>query len=146
MNQSRNPPIHINEKFNMRYSLYSNPQHKRNTDEKELLFFSRMVDLFMLATIHGFKEGLRIPFEKPSEKTDIFKWSNFKDEDLTIIKSIGLLELIRIGNEDPNIINDKSRMVEIIQEYANGGFQDLMEILEENPDFEGNFISLILTK
>ena len=142
--KSRNPPVHINERFNKRYNIYSNPQYKGEKNEKNLLYFSRMVDLFMLAAVHGFKERLRVPFEKLKEKQDIFKWSNFKDEDLTIIKSIALLEIVKDKNEDPNIINNKSEIIDIIQEYANGGFQDLIEKLENNPDFEGNFISLLL--
>jgi len=139
---SRNPPIMIDVKFNEKYNSYANPQRKDSEKKKEV-FFARMVDLFMLAMIHGFKTDFSKPLGK---KTDIFKWSNFKEEDILLIKSICLLETNKNHDNGPDIINSKSEMVKIIQEFANGGFSDLMEKFEESPDLEANFMNLLVTE
>ena len=96
----------------------------------------------MYALVHGFKLGFNKPFKDKDKKTDIFKWSNFKDEDIVLIRSICLLHRVNKGNDDPNIINSKSEMVRIIEIYANGGLQDLLSKIDM-PDFETNVVDLL---
>lgn len=141
IDESRNPPIMVNLEYKNNYIEYANPQNKEGVD-KEKVFFSRMVDLFMFALVHGFKEGLRKPLTK--EKYDIFKWSNFKEGDIILIKAVCLLDKNREGQSYPDIINSKSDMVTIIQEYANGGFEDLIFKLQESLDTERNVMDLLV--
>jgi hypothetical protein len=139
---SRNPAVYINSKFWNDYNEYANPTDKKK--DKNLLF-QRMVDLFMFSLVHGFKEGLREKLSPKSGGTkDIFKWSNFKEEDEVLIKAIAILDTSGKGKEEqPEIINSKKRLLEIAQEYSNGGFLDLMKKLKIDPDFEANVINLL---
>jgi len=122
-----------------KYNLYANPQDK-NPEQKEKIYFDRMVDLFMLAVVHGFKLGIRKPLKNSK---DIFKWSNFDEPDRLIIQGIALLDNNKEGIDNPDILNSKSEILQIVQEYANAGFDDLMVNLEASTDFERNFMYLL---
>jgi hypothetical protein len=138
-NESRNPSVMINTKFWAKYDQIANPQGSEKN--KQNFLFQRMVDLFMLSLVHGFKEGLKASL--PSAKKDIFRWSNFKESDEIIINAISILDTTTDTKSDPKIINSKVARLKIIQEYANGGFLDLIKKLEDGPDFEANFITLL---
>lgn len=140
--ESRNPPIYVDIKHKGRYDEYSNPQSKDSSKEK--IFFSRMVDLFLLAAVHGFKEDLRKPLDSGEKKQELFKWSTFKEGDLVLIKTIALLEVNKNKGSNPEVIKSKVDMINIIQEYANGGFDSLMKKLEESPDTEKNYMELLV--
>lgn len=142
INESRNPPIYADIKTKVKYDEYANPQSKESSKEK--IFFSRMVDLFLLAAIYGFKEGLRKPLPLGENKQELFKWTTFNKEDVLLIKTIALLEINKEQGANPDIINSKTEMIVIVQEYANGGFDSLMEKLEESPDIEKNYMELLV--
>lgn len=143
IDEPRNPAINIDLKFDKKYGELANPQSKSGKD-KEKVLFERMVDLFMFALIHGFKKNLHKPITGSSKK-DIFKWSNFKEEDKVIIRSICLLHNLKHKKEDPTILQSKSDMIEIIESYANGGFHDFVSKIDM-PDFEGNLIELLASE
>jgi dnd system-associated protein 4 len=142
LNESRNPSIYADAKTKVKYDEYSNPQSKEPNKEK--IFFSRMVDLFLLAAVYGFKEGLRKPLASGENRQELFKWTTFNKEDILLIKTISLLEANKLEDSNPNIIDSKIEMVTIVQEYANGGFEALMEKIEESPDIEKNYMDLLV--
>lgn len=87
------------------------------------------------------KKGLKKPLT--SKKEPIFHWSNLKETDITLIKAISLLDMNKDIESGPEIITSNLNMINIAEQYANGGFENLIENIEETIDSERHLITLI---
>lgn len=138
---AKDPAVQISIEFHGAYTRLANVQTKDKVEGQEQNFL-RMVDLFMLAAVHGHKGTGKKPLTD-SKRVEIFREHNFSADDKVIIKAIALLEESKKKNPNPDIINSPSAMVEIMEEYANGGFQDLLKKIDSSPDFEANYVRLL---
>jgi len=84
--------------------------------------FKTMKDLFLMAATVGFQKRLRVPLEK---KQGVFAWSQFSpQEDVPYIHAI----ILSLG-EPLETLLDQGKMLDILEEYANGGIDDLSSLL-----------------
>ena len=88
--------------------------------------FKTMKDLFLMAATVGFQKRLRVPLEK---KQGVFSWSQFSaQEDVPYIHAM----IITLG-EPLDTLLDQGKMLDILEEYANGGIDDLSSLLLSSP-------------
>lgn len=88
--------------------------------------FKTMKDLFLMAATVGFQKRLRVPLEK---KQGVFAWSQFSaQEDVPYIHAM----IIALG-EPLETLLDQGKMLDILEEYANGGIDDLSSLLLSSP-------------
>jgi dnd system-associated protein 4 len=93
--------------------------------------FQTFRDLLCFCAVLGFETGTRL---KLDSKTDDFVDRRvFEKDDL----SVDLLYLIALAEtRDIDILRDENedKMIEIFEQYANGGFQVLTDWLREHPE------------
>jgi dnd system-associated protein 4 len=93
--------------------------------------FQTFRDLLCFCAVLGFETGTRL---KLDSKTDDFVGRRvFEKDDL----SVDLLYLIALAEtRDIDILRDENedKMIEIFEQYANGGFQVLTDWLREHPE------------
>jgi dnd system-associated protein 4 len=88
----------------------------------------QMKDVFLLAAAVGYRKGLRRPLE--DERQHVGFWHYFSEA-----RDIPLLQCIAIAEtKDVAVMGDRNTIVEIAQEYANGGIDLLAEMLHEDRD------------
>lgn len=88
--------------------------------------FKTMKDLFLMAATIGFQKKLKIPLEK---KQGVFAWSQFSpQEDVPYIHAI----ILSLG-EPVETLLDQGKMLDILEQYANGGIDDLSSLLLASP-------------
>lgn len=76
--------------------------------------FNTMKDLFLTSAAIGIKKGIRSSIEKPY---GIFAWSVFSAQE-----DVPFLYALVLSLEEPlEIILDHGRMLDVLEEYANGG-------------------------
>ena len=112
--------IHIDESH---HGLY-----KELTTEKEGLLepFKTMKDLFLFATLVGYRRGERIPLGKG---VGIFAWTQFSaQEDVPVLRSLAIAE-----TEDVTVLANQHQLLTIAEEYANGGIAEIREQVAEMP-------------
>ncbi|HEY3364928.1 MAG TPA: DNA phosphorothioation-associated protein 4 [Symbiobacteriaceae bacterium] len=109
--------------------------------EGEPAVFETYKDILMMAACVGFKLDKRVPFEQTAEQIE---WDVFSGRtDLPIINAIALKETgdVNILLEDDETFD---RKFVILEEYANGGFEELKRRLLDSPgDALDNLIALI---
>ena len=80
--------------------------------------FKTMKDLFLTATAVGVKQKVKTPLEK---RVGIFAWSQFSpQEDIPFMYAL-ILDL----DEPLETLLDQVRMLDILEEYANAGIEEL---------------------
>lgn len=79
--------------------------------------FTRKSDVFLTAACVGYKNGNREPLES---RADLIKWANLKGEGKILLRALGLVEA-----GDREVLAENKKLVEIAEEYANGGINDL---------------------
>lgn len=88
----------------------------------------QMKDVFLLAAAVGFRKGLRRPIE--DERQHVGFWHYFSEA-----RDVPLLQCIAIAETgDVAVMGDRNTIVDIAQEYANGGIDLLAEMLHEDRD------------
>jgi dnd system-associated protein 4 len=85
--------------------------------------FSHMWQVFLVAACVGLESKQRVPLAN-SEK--IFSWSEqlAADDLLAIVSALGIA-----ATNDPLIVGDQEKLLTVIEEYANGGIDELFEEL-----------------
>jgi dnd system-associated protein 4 len=87
--------------------------------DPEKVPFRTMKDIFMLAVCLGYRRGQRKPII--GSKRQIFHWAQFSDHfDIPILKSISISTTNGI-----QVLSEPERIVEIAEEYANIGIQEI---------------------
>ncbi len=85
--------------------------------------FRTMKDVFMWAVCLGVQQGKRRPLT--SKKTTIFKWTQLDAQiDIPLLNAIAIVE-----SGDINILLHQTDILNIAEEYANGGIYELRETL-----------------
>lgn len=88
----------------------------------------QMKDVFLLAAAVGYRKGLRRPIE--DDRQHVGFWHYFSEA-----RDVPLLQCIAIAEtQDVAVMGDRSTIVEIAQEYANGGIDLLADMLHEDRD------------
>ncbi len=93
--------------------------------------FPTFRDLLCFAATLGFETGTRLPLDAKCD--DFVEKRVFERDDL----SVDLLYLIALAQtRDVDILRDdnEDKMVQIFEEYANGGLQVITEWLREHPE------------
>ena len=85
--------------------------------------FRTMKDVFMWAVCLGVQQGKRRPLT--SKKITIFRWTQLDTQiDIPLLKAIAIVE-----GEDINILLNRTDILNIAEEYANGGIYELRDSL-----------------
>jgi hypothetical protein len=139
VNAEVNAPVEFQEYFR-RYSQTTGASSVCEYDRKP---FPRMVDFWFLAISLAVKLGLK-PVKLDGRET-------YKAIEGAAIVSpewrVHALKLIAIGEtQDPEVVKDPRKMMEIANSLAFAGMPHLIEILEENPDDEAFGLSDALVK
>lgn len=139
VNAEVNAPTEFQEYFR-RYSQTTGASTVGEYDRKP---FPRMVDFWFLAIAVAVKLGLK-PVKLDGRET-------YKAIEGAAIVSpewrVHALKLIAIGEtEDPEVIKDPRRMMEIANGLAFAGMPHLIEVLEDHPDDEVFGLSDALVK
>jgi len=139
----KDPTIGIDKDFFDKYDLYANKQseHPGRKSDREELYFSRMVDLFMFAMTNGFNKSRdkKIDFSK---RKVLFNWRHLHEQDIDLIRAIVILHDKKIKIDDPEKLLSPKDMVEIIESYANGGFKDFIDSVAGS-EFEIKLLELL---
>jgi dnd system-associated protein 4 len=111
---------------------------KRGSENPENYPFQTMKDMFMLAACLGVKNNVYIPLETTK---DIFNSDVFDEK--TDIPVIAALAYKR--EQDISILSKEREMLDLVQEFANGGIGYVEEEIINNPGRPlDNLISLLI--
>ena len=120
-----------------RKNIYIDESHhelyKELTKEKEGLLepFETMKDLFLFATLVGYRRGERISLEK---KKEIFTWAQFSAQaDVPVLRALAIAE-----TRDVTVLANQDELLTIAEEYANEG---IVEIGKQVVEMPGNRIA-----
>lgn len=112
--------IHIDE---FHHGIY-----KELTTEKEDSFqpFKTMKDLFLFATLVGYRRGERISLGKG---VGIFSWAQFSaQEDVPVLRALAIAE-----TGDVTVLASRDELLTIAEEYAKSGIVEIREQIAEMP-------------
>jgi dnd system-associated protein 4 len=123
--------LYVEEKY---HSMY---QDLLDKGESERIPFKTHKEIFMYSAILGVLSGQKKPIEKKKEL--IFEKYLDSKIDKPIIQCIYLMEE---GNDES--IVDKKGATELIQQYANGGFETLHEIITKGYDMVAALASYLI--
>lgn len=115
-------------------------RHQAYTDltKGENAPFKTMKDLFLMAATVGVQRKLKIPLEK---KQGIFSWSQFSPQD-----DVPYIHAIILSVDEPvETLLDQAKMLDILEQYANGGIDDLSSLLLSSPRPSLTLANKILT-
>lgn len=91
--------------------------------------FASMWQVFLVAACVGFEAKRRVPLTS-AEK--VFSWSEqlSSDDLLAIVAAIGIA-----ATKDPMIVSDQETLLSVVEEYANGGIDELYdEVINSKSD------------
>lgn len=95
------------------------PMFKELTTNSDSPFHEEtMTDLFVFAASYGHDAGLRTELE--DSRHALFQRSSLSESQVWILKSISVKE-----TEDPDVLQDDTRIYKIAREFANGGIDQL---------------------
>ncbi len=93
-----------------------------------------MKDVFLLAAAVGYRKGIRRPIE--DERQHVGFWHYFSEA-----RDVPLLQCIAIAETaDVAVMGDRNAIVNIAEEYANGGIDLLAEML--HPDRDSTLVAM----
>ena len=103
-------------------------RYRELTDEDSSSPFAgqQMSKVFMFSLAVGYDQGLQKSLDSRSGS---IPWSALSPNEQWIIKSVAVKE-----EEDPHVLSDGSRVAEIVQEYANGGFEYIDDVIKGPQD------------
>ena len=88
--------------------------------------FESMKDLFLCATLIGYRHGERMPLEK---RVGIFTWAQFSvQEEVPVLRALAIAE-----TGDVNVLANQDELLTIAEEYANAGIVEIQEQVAEMP-------------
>lgn len=131
MNRDYNPfsnlDLHIPVVFREEVKRYTTTQGGDGSTSVESSPFIRYVDLWAAAVAIGAQEGAYVSIEEKDEKHRFIQGSVLQGD----LARIEFLQLLAIGHtEDPYVVKDSRRVLEIADAFAAGGMPILMEWLE----------------
>ena len=129
------PKVEIQYKDSVIIKL-SKKQAEEGGDRK---FFNQYWQPFAWAATLGFKNNRRVPLEGKTD-SDIFKYSVINNQAPNILKALVVMAIGKF-EDDENIefqlkkLKNPDIIVNIINEYANGGFEIINRKLKDDPDY-----------
>ena len=129
--------ISIDESHHSTYQELAKRTDKESSEkETDTRPFEYMKNLFMLATFIGFKNKKRIPLEKG---TSIFNWQAFSTDEVSLLDALAITETNSV-----EVLTDQNKILNIAEEYANGGILQIEEEVREMPgDKIDNLLDLL---
>lgn len=107
-----------------------------SVEETETRPFEFMKNLFMLATIIGYRDKKRIPLGKA---TDIFSWQTFSVDEVSLLNALAVADTNSV-----DVLRDQKEILRIAEEYANGGIVQIIEEVSQMPgDKLDNLVDLL---
>lgn len=103
-------------------------RYRTLTDEDSSSPFAgqQMSKVFMVSLAVGYDQGLQKSLRSHSSS---IPWSALSQNEQWIIKSVAVQTA-----GDPHVLADGSRVAEIVQEYANGGFEYIDDVIKGPQD------------
>lgn len=107
-------------------------------------YFLTKYEIFMYAFFLGLRNNNRVPFPENAKKNKFIEIKYWQPEDIRnyiIMASFAKSEIDLIELEEANeekINNEIGKLKSIIEEYANGGFEIIMNKFNNEPEFFGN--------
>lgn len=100
-------------------SLHDLYKELADGNDAEKVPFRTMKDIFMLAACLGYQRGESKAIN--GAKRQIFHWAQFSDQiDVPILKAIAIA-----STGDVQVLADQERIVQIAEEFANAGIQEI---------------------
>ncbi len=129
--------ISVDESHHSTYQELAKRTDRENTEKgTDIRPFENMKNLFMLATFIGYNNDKRIPLEKG---IGIFNWRGFSTDEVSLLDALS----IAVTNE-VDVLNDRIKILQIAEEYANGGILQIEEEVCEMPGARiGNLLDLL---
>lgn len=118
--------IRSTERVSIEASLHELYKQLSEGNNPENAPFRTMKDVFMLAACLGFRRGQRKPLA--GSKRQIFHWAQFSEQvDVPILKAIAIAT-----TGDVLVLGNQERIIQIAEEYANAGIQELkVQVVEQ---------------
>lgn len=123
------------------------------TSFEESKQFATKYEIFMYSFFLGFRNASRLPFPQNASKTKFIEIKYWQPSELADYVIMGALTKSNVDffelekKEDTEIESEISNIRQIIEEYANGGFEILLNKFERDSDFFANngncFIDLL---
>lgn len=122
--------ISIDDSHHSTYQELAKRTDRESTEkEQDIRPFESMKNLFLLATFIGYNSDKRLPLKRG---TGIFNWRGFSTDEVSLLDALA----VTVTNEI-EVLNDRIRILQIAEEYANGG---ILQIEEEVRDMPGDRI------
>lgn len=125
---NENPMVHID--------IQKKPYYEKYVPSKGKKIFDRQIDLFLFAAAYGFMIDRPIDLERITDSP--FRWSNFNEDDKILIRVISLA-----STKNPEIISDNEKMMQIVEKYAQGGIDELINRIEQPGEKEINILEIL---
>ena len=112
----------------------SRKQAEEGGDRK---FFNQYWQPYAWAAIMGFKNDRRVPIIDKTD-TDVFRFGVINNQAPDILKSLVVMAIGKMDDkveDNSEFLNDPYKIVSIIDEYANGGFELINRKLNKNVDY-----------
>lgn len=135
-----------------KYTLEQGGKRGTTSEEdkfKQGKFFSTKYEVFMYAIVLGLNRNYALPIHDGAKKEDFWEIDNWKPKELvnfiiTSILSIADTDLNKLENMDEDGLNKETQRIKnLLEEYANGGFNIISSKLEENPEFDNDALCFI---
>ena len=118
--------IAVDDSHHSTYQELAKKTDRESTEkEPDIRPFESMKNLFMLATFIGYNSNKRIPLKKVNR---IFFWRSFSTDEVSLLDALA----IAVTNE-VDVLNDRIKILQIAEEYANGGILQIEEEVREMP-------------
>ena len=102
--------------------------------------FKTMKDLMLAAAAVGFVNNTSVPI-RTGAALKIFEWGRFDPVDQKFVSSLTFLK-----SKDVNDVLDKEKLIETLQAYANGGFDEIYDEITKKGNRVLNLVSHVLSK
>ena len=107
--------------------------HKKNIDRK---YFSQLWEGYTWAAIIGFINNKRVPLGNGG-KGDAFKFSVINNNGGELADALILLALSK-SKEGYKSLTDPNEIINVIEEFANGGFEIIQSKIREDDSYFSN--------
>lgn len=136
-----------------RFAVVGGDRYKEQLTHKKAKSFSNVYELYIYATILGITLNRKSPIESGARRQ---KFEEMKDwtQHRELVKFIEMTLLVKAdidlnaleNMEETELKSVASSLKTLLESYANGGFEYLMEQLKSNPEYfkdENCFINLL---
>ena len=129
--------ISVDDSHHSTYQELAKKTDRQSTEKDQAIHaFESMKNLFMLATFIGYNSDKRIPIERG---TGIFNWRGFSTDEVSLLDALAVTV-----TDEVEVLSDRIRILQIAEEFANGGILQIEEEVREMPgDRIDNLVDLL---